>query len=87
MLPAITFYAFLFLAVLVLPAAMILAVLFFIEYERRVWQHPRPGLGLTALRGPSGRAAARLLICADGGGGNGSRNRAWKLHLQTPSSV
>ena len=24
----------------------------------------------------------RLLICADGGGSNGSRLRAWKLHLQ-----
>jgi DDE family transposase len=26
--------------------------------------------------------ACRLLICADGGGSNGSRNRAWKYHLQ-----
>jgi len=26
--------------------------------------------------------AGRLLICADGGGSNGSRNRAWKFHLQ-----
>lgn len=26
--------------------------------------------------------AARLLICADAGGGNGNRLRAWKLHLQ-----
>ena len=26
--------------------------------------------------------ASRLLICADGGGSNGSRNRAWKYHLQ-----
>jgi Rhodopirellula transposase DDE domain len=26
--------------------------------------------------------AARLLLCADGGGSNGSRNRAWKYHLQ-----
>jgi len=26
--------------------------------------------------------ASRLLICADGGGSNGSRTRAWKLHLQ-----
>jgi hypothetical protein len=29
------------------------------------------------------QTARRLLICADGGGSNGSRNRAWKLHLQT----
>ena len=28
------------------------------------------------------REAARLLICADSGGGNGNRARAWKLHLQ-----
>ena len=26
--------------------------------------------------------AARLLLCADGGESNGSRNRAWKYHLQ-----
>jgi DDE family transposase len=26
--------------------------------------------------------AGRLLLCADGGGSNGSRNRAWKYHLQ-----
>lgn len=28
------------------------------------------------------RQAPRLLICADSGGGNGSRQRAWKVHLQ-----
>lgn len=28
------------------------------------------------------RGAKRLLICADGGGGNGSANKAWKFHLQ-----
>ena len=27
-------------------------------------------------------AAGRLLICADAGGSNGNRLRAWKLHLQ-----
>jgi len=26
--------------------------------------------------------ATSLLLCADGGGSNGSRNRAWKYHLQ-----
>jgi len=31
------------------------------------------------------RGAGRLLICADSGGGNGSRQRAWKLHLQALS--
>jgi transposase len=28
------------------------------------------------------RGAARLLICADGGGSNGARLHAWKVHLQ-----
>jgi hypothetical protein len=28
------------------------------------------------------QAANRILICADGGGSNSSRSRAWKLHLQ-----
>jgi len=28
------------------------------------------------------RGAQRLLICADSGGGNGNRQRAWKVHLQ-----
>ena len=28
------------------------------------------------------REAQRLLVCADGGGSNGSRNRSWKFHLQ-----
>ena len=31
---------------------------------------------------PLHRTSPRLLICADGGGSNGSRLRAWKLHLQ-----
>lgn len=31
------------------------------------------------------REAPRLLICADSGGSNGSRTRAWKLHLQALS--
>jgi hypothetical protein len=31
------------------------------------------------------RGAARLLICADSGGSNGNRPRAWKLHLQALS--
>src|SRR3984957_9297255 len=31
------------------------------------------------------RDAGRLLICADGGGSNGSRTHAWKLHLQALS--
>ena len=31
---------------------------------------------------PLYRTSTRLLICADGGGSNGSRLRAWKLHLQ-----
>jgi hypothetical protein len=31
------------------------------------------------------RGARRLLICADSGGSNGNRTRAWKLHLQALS--
>jgi hypothetical protein len=31
------------------------------------------------------RGAERLLICADSGGSNGNRQRAWKLHLQNLS--
>jgi hypothetical protein len=31
------------------------------------------------------RGAQRLLICADSGGSNGNRQRAWKLHLQALS--
>ena len=31
------------------------------------------------------REAPRLLICADSGGSNGNRTRAWKLHLQALS--
>ena len=31
------------------------------------------------------RGAQRLLICADSGGSNGNRTRAWKLHLQALS--
>jgi hypothetical protein len=32
------------------------------------------------------RGADRLLICADSGGSNGNRQRAWKLHLQALSN-
>src|SRR5215467_10949176 len=32
--------------------------------------------------GEGAMAAERLLICADAGGSNGNRLRAWKLHLQ-----
>ncbi|EQD77650.1 Transposase, Rhodopirellula-type, partial [mine drainage metagenome] len=31
--------------------------------------------------------ATGLLLCADGGGSNGSRNRGWKLHLQELASL
>jgi hypothetical protein len=40
---------------------------------RRWWQ----AVGVTGYRG-----ADRLLICADGGGSNGSRRRLWKVELQ-----
>ena len=46
---------------------------FAVESVRRWWRW-------IGRRGYS--TAARLLLCADGGGSNGSRNRAWKYHLQ-----
>lgn len=46
---------------------------FAVESIRRWWQL----LGRKAYPG-----ARRLLICADAGGSNGTRLRAWKLHLQ-----
>jgi Rhodopirellula transposase DDE domain len=47
---------------------------FAVETIRRWWQ----GKGSTAYRG-----AKRLLICADGGGSNGTRVRLWKKELAT----
>ena len=46
---------------------------FAVESIRRWWK-------LAGRR--SYRAAERLLVCADAGGSNGNRLRAWKLHLQ-----
>jgi hypothetical protein len=46
---------------------------FAVESIRRWWRQ------LGKRRYPQARA---LLICADGGGGNGSRSRAWKFYLQ-----
>ena len=46
---------------------------FAVESIRRWWK-------LDGRR--SYRAAERLLVCADAGGSNGNRLRAWKLHLQ-----
>ena len=62
MLPAISFYTFLFLALLALPAAMILAVLVFFEYERRRLQEPGQGwlARMLAQRRIAARFAARF---------------------------
>jgi len=46
---------------------------FAVESIRRWWK-------LAGRKRP--QAAKRILICADGGGSNSSRSRAWKLHLQ-----
>jgi hypothetical protein len=46
---------------------------FAVESIRRWWD---------TIGRPAYPQARRLLICADGGGSNGSRNRAWKYHLQ-----
>jgi hypothetical protein len=46
---------------------------FAVESLRRWWK---------LLGGRSYAKASGLLLCAEGGGSNGSRNRAWKFHLQ-----
>ena len=42
MLSAVIFYTFLFLALVVVPAGLILVVLLFLEHERRLWQRVTP---------------------------------------------
>ena len=42
MLSAVVFYTFLFLALVVVPAGLILVVLLFLEHERRLWQRVTP---------------------------------------------
>ena len=42
MLSALIFYTLLFLALVVVPAGLILVVLLFLEHERRLWQHVTP---------------------------------------------
>ena len=39
MLSAIIFYTFLFLALIVVPAGLILIALLFLDHERRLWQN------------------------------------------------
>ncbi|EQD74397.1 Transposase, Rhodopirellula-type, partial [mine drainage metagenome] len=46
---------------------------FAVESLRRWWK----GIGRAMYPRATG-----WLVCADGGGGNGRRNRGWKLHLQ-----
>ena len=53
MLSALIFYTFLFLALAVIPAGLILAVLLFLEHKRKLWQ------GLLPLIGPIGVAMAQ----------------------------
>jgi len=45
---------------------------FAVQTLRRWWQ---------SMGAPAYPAAARLLVCADGGGSNGSRTRLWKVEL------
>jgi membrane-associated phospholipid phosphatase len=45
MLPAFIFYMFLFFALLVVPAGLILIALLFLEHERRLWQRVTPVIG------------------------------------------
>ncbi|SAK94815.1 DedA family protein [Caballeronia arationis] len=53
MLPAFVFYTFLFLALVVVPAGLILVALLFLEHERRLWRRITPAIG------PIGRMLAR----------------------------
>ena len=52
MLSALIFYTVLFVALAVVPAGLILAVLLFLEHERKLWQRMSP------LVGPIGAAMA-----------------------------
>src|SRR5260370_21150791 len=53
MLPAFVFYTFLFVALVVVPAGLILVALLFLEHERRLWRRITPAIG------PIGRMLAR----------------------------
>ena len=50
MLAAVLFYSFLFLALVVLPALLILTFLLFIDHERRFWKRVSPKVGPAAKR-------------------------------------
>lgn len=58
MLAAFIFYALLFIALLVVPAGLILVALLFLEHERRLWQR------VTGALGPVGRILVRLPLVA-----------------------
>lgn len=58
MLAAFIFYALLFIALLVVPAGLILVALLFLEHERRLWQR------VTGAIGPVGRILMRLPVVA-----------------------
>lgn len=52
MLPALIFYTFLFMTLVVFPAGLILVVLLFLEHERRFWKRVTPVIGpLSAMMG------------------------------------
>src|SRR5665647_1972627 len=52
MLPALIFYTFLFMALVVFPAVLILVVLLFLEHERRFWKRVTPVIGpISAMMG------------------------------------
>src|SRR5674476_1324469 len=55
MLTALLFYTFLFMALVVVPAGLILVVLLFLEHERRFWKRVTPviePIGATMGRWP-----------------------------------
>ena len=52
MVPAFIFYTFLFMALVVFPAGLILVVLLFLEHERRFWKRVTPVIGpISAMMG------------------------------------
>ena len=77
MLPAFVFYTFLFVALVVVPAALILVALLFLEHERRLWRRITPAIG------PIGRMLARSSAVA-GVGARFPRTLGFLAHRLEP---
>jgi membrane-associated phospholipid phosphatase len=77
MLPAFVFYTFLFVALVVVPADLILVALLFLEHERRLWRRITPAIG------PIGRMLARSSAVA-GVGARFPRTLGFLAHRLEP---